>query len=153
MLYCCSSMNYDWFVLPLLGGFARYLSWAANRILPFHSGSSWVCSQLHQHFKSSFCANFHVPKKVLSQLSNTKKCANLTFVRKKLLKKCWWNWHLKLQAQILRLKKFRQRILESRHFFTLKSMKKRSTIFHRDIFANENNLFLQTKIIYFCKRK
>ena len=46
-------------------------------------------SQFHQHFTSSFCADFLSTKKYKHTLWVQKSCA---FCTKKLLVKCWWNW-------------------------------------------------------------
>ena len=51
-----------------------------------------ACSQFHQHFTCSFCANFLLPKN--TNLSHKfKKSCSKELRMKKLLIKCWWNWH------------------------------------------------------------
>ena len=49
-------------------------------------------SQFHQHFTRSFCANFLAPKKFKPTMKVQKSCSKV-FCTKKLLVKCWWNWH------------------------------------------------------------
>ena len=56
----------------------------------------WVCwheinffSLFHQHFMKQLFYQFPITKKIQTQISSTEKLCI-----KKLLVKCWWNWHL-----------------------------------------------------------
>jgi len=59
----------------------------------FTTCHQWSCSQFHQHFTSSFCANILSQKYYKAELYLEKNCPKF-FRTKKLSIKCWWNWHL-----------------------------------------------------------
>ena len=56
-------------------------------------GWSIAWGRFHQYFTSTFCANFLAPKNYKPKPYAQKSCSK-DFCTKKLLIKCWWNWHL-----------------------------------------------------------
>ena len=74
---------------PILDGQGR----AKGRLDLVDRGTEVAFGQFHQHFTISFCANILAPKKYKPKPKVQKSCSK-DFCMKKLLKKCWWNWHL-----------------------------------------------------------
>ncbi len=87
-----------------------------NDILAFSSIAHFSCSQRHQHFTSSFWDNILLPEnykvKVYVEWSLEKH-----FRTKKLLIKCWWNWHLWSISSTLYCHIFCTKVLRASFFY------------------------------------